>query len=456
MINGIGKSLFQLFFISALLFSLIAGAQASVNIYGEICESGLGSSEFSSSINVNQRGAVLDVLDLKKMDILDVLRLISQKSGLNIIAGGDVKGEVTVFLRNVDAKEALGIIVEAYGWASIQDGDIMKVMTCREYEEKYGHQFGQEIETEILTLSYAKAEDISIKIIDMLTPSIGTVKADGRSNRIIVSDTAEKIARIKDVIKAFDRKNREVLIEAKILQITLSDEHKLGVDWGAIVDDFHGLNMTGDFDVLGSTDKRGTLGIGALAADQYKVLIEALEMMGETEILSSPRIMALNNEEAKILVGSTEPYVTTTTTTPSSGPATTAESVSFIDVGIKLYVTPTIHEDDFITMKIKPEVSSVTGNVTTSHNNTIPIVETSEAETTVSVKDQVTIVIGGLIREEKVKMTKQVPLLGSIPFLGAAFRNTSDLVRKTEIVLFLTPKIITGDVAEKFTASNLK
>ena len=175
---------------------------------------------------------------------------------------------------------------------------------------------------------------------------------------------------------------------------------------------------------------------------------DALETVGETNILSAPRIMVVNNKEAKILVGSTEPYVTTTTTTPSAGPTTTAESVNFIDVGVKLYVTPTIHEDDFITMKIKPEVSSVTSNLTTSNNNTIPIVETSEAETTVNVKDGVTVIIGGLIKEETINTTKQIPFLGKIPVLGMIFRSTNNSTSKTEIVIFLTPRIVTGDMGD--------
>jgi type II secretory pathway component GspD/PulD (secretin) len=99
-------------------------------------------------------------------------------------------------------------------------------------------------------------------------------------------------------------------------------------------------------------------------------------------------------------------------------------------------------------MKIKPEVSAVTSNLTTSNNNTIPIVETSEAETTVLVKDGITIVIGGLIKEETIKTTRQVPLLGKIPGIGMAFRNVNDQATKTEIVIFLTPQIISGDVDE--------
>lgn len=453
---------------------------------------------------------ILDVLDLKNMDILDVLKLISQKSGLNIVAGQNVKGRVTIFLKNIEVQDALKIIVEAYGWAYAFDGGIFKVMTAQEYEAKYGRPFGQEIhtrlrqllfvkasdvlallneiksksgkvladeksgtlilmdeasrldemelilkkvdvpaETEVFELGYAKAEDLSGKIAEALTPSVGTMKFDARSNRLIVSDTPRAVEKIRRMVEAFDEKDDQVLIEAKIIQVTLNDEHKMGVDWEAIVSDYHSLDLIGDFDVLASTDKKGKLAIGTVSSDDYTALVEALDTVGATNILSSPRITAVNNKEAKILVGSTEPYVTTTTTTPSSGPTTTAESVNFIEVGVKLYVTPTIHNDGFITMKIKPEVSSVTSNLTTSNNNTIPIVETSEAETTVMVKDGVSIVIGGLIKDETIKSTKKVPLLGDIPVLGFAFRSHSDSAAKTEIVIFLTPKIVTGDVDER-------
>ncbi len=452
----------------------------------------------------NQR--TLDVLDLKNMDINDVLKLISQKSGINIVAGKNVQGKVTTYLRNIDVLEALRIIVESNGWAFEQDKDIIKVMSSAEYETKYGVKFGLEtqtkvvqlinvnpkdveavlnqikstggkivpdgksqsviiidtpkkieemmmiikridvpIKTEIFKISYASAEEIAGKITEVLTPDVGKIKFDARSNKIAITDTEYKLKDLAEIIKAFDHKEKEVLIEAKILQIVLSDEYKMGIDWEAIVQDYHSLKLSNAFSILSDGEKQGQLSIGTLASDDYEVLIEALDTVGVTDILSSPHITALNNKEAKILVGSTEPYVTSTTTTPSSGPTTTAESVNFIEVGVKLYVTPMIHEDDFITMKIKPEVSSVTDTISTSNNNTIPVVETSEAETTVMVKDGVTIIIGGLIKEEKIKTTKKVPLFGDIPLVGLAFKNVSDSVKKTELVIFLTPHIITGD-----------
>ncbi|MCA9406776.1 MAG: type II secretion system protein GspD [Candidatus Omnitrophica bacterium] len=451
---------------------------------------------------------VLDVLDLKNMDVLDVLKLISQKSGINIVATANVKGRVTIYLKNIEVQQALKIIVEAYSWAFAREGDVIKVMTANEFEERYNRKFGQTLqqtkiqqllfttaadalavlnqikstdgkivadektntlilidvptkidemskiieridvptESEVFDLSYAKAEEISGKIAETLTPTTGRMRFDERSNRIIINDTPQKIEEVAKIISAFDEKDQEVLIEAKIVQVGLSDEYKLGIDWEALVPEYHGLDIISDFDVLGETEKRGRVTIGTIDDDRYQATLDALSTLGYTDILSSPSITAVNNQEAKILVGSSEPYVTSTTTTPSSGPTTTSESVQFIEVGVKLFVTPTVHEDEFITMKIKPEVSSVTSTVTTGNNNIIPVVETSEAETTVLVKNGVTLVIGGLIKEEKLKTTKKIPFLGDIPVLKHAFQNVTDNVSKTEIVIFLKPTIITGDV----------
>lgn len=455
-----------------------------------------------------KKNIIVDVLELKDMDIGDVLKLISKKTGLNIVTGQNVKGKVTIYLKNVEVRDVLQIILESNDLAYIEENGIIRVMTAKDYELTYGHRFGEKtqvkiaqlkntnaadamnfliqmkstigkvivddksntivlmdtpeklaamtllikeidvpIMTKVFDLSYAKAEDLSAKITETLTKNVGTMKFDKRSNKIIVNDTSQKLQEIEKMVKAFDEKHEEVLIAAKIVQIILSDQYKMGVDWEAIVSNYHSLDLKNSFSVLSSGDKRGKLSIGTISNEDYTVLIEALDTVGKTNILSSPHITAINNEEAKILVGSTEPYVTTTTTTPSSGPTTTAESVNFIEVGVKLYVTPTIHNDRNITMKIKPEVSSVTRFVTTGNNNKIPVVETSQAETTVLVKDNVTIVIGGLIKDEKVESINKVPLLGDLPLVGFAFRNRDQLLRKTELVIFLTPKIITGDVS---------
>ena len=452
---------------------------------------------------------MLDVLEFKNVDIMDVLKVIAGKSGLNIVAGRGVSGKVTIYLRNVEVRDALRIILEAHNLAFAEEDGILRVMTAKDFQLKYGKKFGEDLQTSIVQLVYAdatvvnsvlvqmksvlgkvivdkssnalilidtpqrvrmleqlilgmdtprqtqvfelyyaKAEDLAAKISGVLTANVGRVEIDPRSNKLIVTDSPEKILRVEQMIRALDDREPEVFIEAKILQVALRDEYKLGIDWEALAPGYHDLSFRTDMDILDTSDKRGVMNIGTLSRDRYTALLEGLRTIGTTNILSNPRISVMNNQEAKILVGSTEPYITSTTVTPSSGPTTTSESVNFIEVGVKLYVTPTVHKSGFVTMKIKPEVSSVVRSVTTSNNNTIPVVETSEAETTVMVKDGVTIVIGGLIKDEAIKTEKKVPVLGEIPVVGRAFQSRDHFKRKTELVIFLTPHIITGDVDE--------
>jgi type II secretory pathway component GspD/PulD (secretin) len=199
------------------------------------------------------------------------------------------------------------------------------------------------------------------------------------------------------------------------------------------------VNVKAVFDILGSTDPGSRIVSGVLDQDSYTATLQILQTLTKINLLSSPRITTLDNEEAKILVGASVPYKTVDTR-EENGAIRTFEKVTIVDVGVKLFVTPSINEDGFVTLRIRPEVSTVTG-----YSEGIPIVEKSETETSVMVRDGVTIVIGGLIKDEHRKIRNSIPLLGSIPILGIPFRSTHDSVAKTELVIFLTPHIITGD-----------
>jgi general secretion pathway protein D len=183
-------------------------------------------------------------------------------------------------------------------------------------------------------------------------------------------------------------------------------------------------------------------------AGDYSFIINAVEGFGRTKILSSPKIAVLNNQEAKILVGTKEAYVTTTVSQTGTGTAITSEQVNVIDVWVKLYVTPTISREGFISMKVRPEISSKTIlPLRTSQGNEIPIVETSEAQTTVQVKDGNTVIIAGLMKNERSKNVAGIPFLSRLPILGIPFRSTSESGKQTELVILLTPRIVTGETA---------
>ncbi len=301
-------------------------------------------------------------------------------------------------------------------------------------------------ETKVFILQYGTAEDVAPNIQTALTPEVGKIRVDKRSNSLVITDLPARFPEVQKLIAAFDTRHREVFIEASVLQVTLKDNFDTGINWDWLSESksLSNLHAVNALPIAADASNALQLVIGSATGDDITSTIKALQDFGDTEILSTPHIAVMNNEEAKILVGRREAYVTSTTTQAQTT-ATTAESVQFVDVGVKLYVTPTISENGFVTLKIRPEVSTKVDTLTTPSKNIIPIVETSEAETHVMVKDGKTIVIGGLMKEETVLSKQKVPLLGDIPIIKVLFSNRSDRIKKTELVILLTPHIITGE-----------
>ncbi|MCX5668064.1 MAG: TonB family protein [Candidatus Omnitrophica bacterium] len=450
-------------------------------------------------------------LDLKGMDVIEVIKMLATKGNLNIVLGGDVKGRVTIFLKSVDLMDAFEIILISTNLAYDRRGDIIYVMNQRDYERMYGEKYGEKKDvmifrlkyakaievskalnqmkskvgkiivdegsntivaidnpmalaqmsdamgsidiptvTKIFELKYAKVADMKDKISENLTKGIGTMQIDERTNKIVVMDLEKKIGDIERIVTAFDERPQQVLIEAKIIQISLDDRFRLGVEWDTIIRQIQKeLSLKSAFQ-LAAPQLFGPPGselvLGSMGSGDVNVMIQVLKTIGDTNLLSSPRITAINNQEAKILIGASQPYATNTVT-QTVGAATTGTNINFIDVGVKLYVTPTITKDGFVTMKIRPEVSSSTANYSYGPvpQTTVPIVETTQAETSVSVKDGTTIIIGGLIKDERSDTVNKIPLLGDIPIIRTAFSNTNKRIQKQELVIFLTPHIITGD-----------
>jgi len=447
-------------------------------------------------------------LDIKGMDIVDVFKMLAMRSGMNIVVGKNVTGKVVLFLKDVDAWDAFEIILLANDLAYDKKGDIINIMTQRDYELLYGERYQDKkqvkiislkyakaadlsraltqiktnigkivsdegsntlvvidtpeklgeledfikktdlpIQTRIFNLSYAQADKIQAKIQEAITKGIGSIKIDERTNKLAVTDYPEKLDEIAKIISAFDEKTSQVLIDAQVIEIKPSDKFEMGVDWDYWIRKHFEVRTSLPINTT-NTLLFGTVSSAAPTAQgQYKAIVDLLRTIGDTKILSSPRIMALNNQEAKILVGTKDAYITSTTSQGASGQTVTSQSVNFVDVGIKLYVTPTINRDGFVTMKIRPEISSSERKSIKSEDKTteIPIVTTSETETAVMVKNGVTIIIGGLRKDERNKTVKKIPVIGDIPLLGAFFKSTSDEIKKTELVILLTPHIMSGE-----------
>ena len=187
-----------------------------------------------------------------------------------------------------------------------------------------------------------------------------------------------------------------------------------------------------------------------LSGIQLSGAVNMLEEFGRTRILSSPRVAALNNQEARIKVVTKEIFITNTVVNPggpTQAPVVT-ETPNEKEVGVMLAVTPTIGDDGFITLRIRPEVSSVESTVKTANGSAIPIIRTSEAEASLVVKDGVTVVMGGLIDDSRIESDAGVPFLSRVPLIGLLFKNKSHKTKKTELVIFLTPHIIDGATSD--------
>lgn len=442
-------------------------------------------------------------LEFRETDVLEVLKLLASKAGLNLVAGKGVTGPVTVFLKDVPVDDALEVVLAAGELAVERRGAILTVMPRRDYELAYGQPYADRriveslivrhvksadaaraltqvksavgrvvadegtntlilmdvpdvvaqmrrlaeamdrpLETRLVSLNYGTVKAFAPLLQEVVTKGVGRVSVDERTNQVMVTDYPEVLDRVTGMGRAFDERATEVLIEAKIVQITLSDKFQLGIDWSvlgretAVVKGLGALNLTSGLSLkFTSPTSQGSA---------YKTLFEALRTYGNTKILSEPRLTVVNNQEAKILVGTKEPYVTKSVSQTGTGTAVTSEAVNFIDVGVKLFVTPTITRDHFILMKIRPEVSSKTSTLTTSEKNEIPIVETAEAETVLLIADGETIIMGGLIKNQTEIAQERIPFLGDLPGVGALFRSHKKTTKNTELVIFLTPKIVTG------------
>ncbi len=442
-------------------------------------------------------------LDLKGVDILDVLKLLSEHSGLNFVAGRNVSGRITIFAKDVGVWEAFERIMGANELAYERHDELVSVMTARDYELLYGAKFQERTRTRTLSLTharaaalaavlsqlkssvgrvvvdeasgtliltdvpdrldemaavaaqvdqptttrvyalnYADAEKMRGTLQDVLTPGVGTVSVDARTNTVMVTDLEGAMPKLDAMLRAFDEPEGEVLIEAKIVNIELNDEQNLGVDWQQA---FGGaqtktrVNFRTLADIVDGSGTGAALKFLSTSGD-IRIVVEALKKFGKVETVANPRITVLNNQEAKILVGTKEAFVTVTTTIPTTGSVVTSPQIEFVDVGTKLFVTPNVKRDGHVQLKIRPEVS--TAKVETFQSNRIPIVSTTEAETIVLVKSGSTLVIGGLMNTKIERTKQQVPWLGDLPILGAAFSSQVDSKKKTELVVFLTPQII--------------
>ncbi|MFH1655643.1 MAG: secretin and TonB N-terminal domain-containing protein [Candidatus Omnitrophota bacterium] len=373
-------------------------------------------------------------LEFREADIKDLLSSFSTSYGLNIVCDKEVSGTVSIRLKDVTVKEALKAILDISGYRYVKKGSII-----------YVENISKGKVTKIFHLGYTDPA-ICKEIAGDLLSSQGSIKVDETFNRLIVTDLPSSIDEIEKFINNFDARIPQVLIEVKIVDITLTDLAELGIDWtGTYTSDYLWNKATqGLSESAGGTYTLGAPGSTNLPTGQFDLAlvlkhwsnvsldIDALVSDAKADLLASPKIITQNNQEARIIIGEKVPYTETTQTTTG-----TTETTKFIDVGTTLRVTPKISKDGYVTMHIHPEVSSVTSLLDSG-----PRIDTREADTVVTIKDEQTLAIGGLIKEQSTITNRKIPILGDIPLIGLLFRSKAVDIVKKELVVFITPHII--------------
>ena len=405
-----------------------------------------------AGLSVPVRAASLDrpiTLDADDASLPAVLKILAEKGDLNIVTGPGVSaGKITIHLKDVPVEQAVNLVVRAAGLAYERIGNSILVADAKALHDETG------LSSYTLTLQYADASEVAAALKGLSD----NIQVDRGGNRLIVVTSPRVIADMQTIVRQLDQPARQVMLEARVIEVSTDGLKKLGIDWDL-------LNRQGFTFVEGTTDAtfggtldepggltdapivNGTPGTNDVwklrnfnrVPKAFRVFLDALVQDGNARVLASPKLVTLNGKEASMLSGTRIPYQTgqTVFATGAAAPTTT---VQHEEVGIKLSITPLINADGYITVRIRPEVSSITGFRGTAAD--LPVVATRQAETTVRLKDGNTVLIGGLLSEEETTNVTRVPLLGDLPLLGRLLQHSKTTKAKRDLVIEVTPRLL--------------
>jgi len=425
-------------------------------------------------------------LNFQDIDVRSVLQLLADTSGQNIVVSDSVTGSLTLRLQNVPWDQALDIVLRTKGLDKRRQDNVIIIgptaeLASREKAELAARREVQDLSptrTEFMQVNYAKVSDLA-KLIkatgskDSMLSARGTLSIDERTNTLLVQDTSDKLSDIRRLVQTLDVPVKQVLIEARIVIVSDTFERDLGARFG-VTNYQTGNNKQNLLSVTGNgagadtmtqsgianlassgivtpvitpvlanryqvnlpaAHTNGSIGIGLLAGSTIVDLeLSAAQNEGKSETISSPRVITANQKQATIMQGVEIPYQESA----SSGATTT----QFKNAVLSLKVTPLITPDNRVILDLDVADDSVGQNVTSATGGSVPSIDTREIITQVLVNDGQTVVLGGILDTTKSKSANKVPWLGDIPVLGNLFKTTTNINNKTELLIFITPKIL--------------
>lgn len=383
-------------------------------------------------------------LNFREIDIRALISALAMKQEINIVMAKDVSGKISVHLYQVTLDEALDAITLAGGFEYHRYADLYYVYKPKQDRDPEHDR----IEMRVFKLNYVEVEKIQ-EILDDI-PDMRKIKIHEPSKTLILKDTPENIEKVETLLTYWDTVPKQVMIEAKILDVKLTDDMTLGVDWNKLLGDV--TLGTGGFSraVLPTAPGTnpvpsegagifGNLITGVGTTHQFAAAIDALQEKTEVNTLSTPKILAIHGRKARVQVGGKQGYRVSST---SLGVLT--ESIEFIDTGTILEITPYINEEGSVLLNVKPSISTVS-----IETGGIPVVSETTVTTWMLAQSGETVFIGGLIQDLKTRKKEMIPCFGDIPGVGAIFGRTTSGFGKFEMVVLITPQIIETDIMEQ-------
>lgn len=385
-------------------------------------------------------------LNFRESSIQQVFDLLSRKDKVNIILGKGVAGLVSVNLYNVTVHDAIFRVAEAAGFvAEFRNGGYV-IVDRKEVGQEHP---GGLMQLRTFKVQYSDPKQVA-EILTKYLSRYGKVTALKERQMIVVEDTPEFVERASKLLLELDAQPKQVLIEARVLEVTLDDGELYGVDWNQIFGSTNGTG--GSFGTNGLSSGTVTAGprqagfFFSLANKNLELFLEAKSTRNRVRTLSTPKLLAMENQEAKAVIGKSTGYKVTTTINQ-----VTTESIQFLESGVILRVTPSVDQQGRVLLKVHPEVSSTTLNAG------IPDKKSTEVTTELLCEDGQSVFIGGLIKSTSSLDRTGIPVLGDLPGIGRLFSTTSESVNNTETVVIITPKIIQDPrAASSFTLDKLR
>ena len=434
------QSLKKLFILVLPLLVLVYGQETSGSSSGSID-------------NQNKEELNLVTVHAEDAHLPSILAILAKESGYNIVTDPNVNRQekISIHLDDVPIEQAINLVVRAVGLSYEVVGNSFLIADPKKLKEEVG------VSSFVIELKYASAEEVKAMLQDISDQ----IQVDISGNKLLVNASPKKIAEIQDVVKQIDIPAIQIMLETRLIEVAADSEEQLGIDWSRLskfttilaenaLDEATGGSIIPDDQTLGQ--KPTTMPFDPLKTDlddgsqivpryfsrqmtAFDITLDMLMKANQAEVLADSRLTTLNGREASIKLVDIVPYIL------SSGGVGGQVQVQREEVGIKLDINPTVNTDGFITVKVEPEVSTIFEFI--GPDNNIPRVKSRQSSTTIRVKDGESIIIGGLLSNDRKKTLYKVPILHKIPWIGEKLFTSKNLVeRKTDLIIQITPRIV--------------